>query len=41
LRAVGELNAEARRKAAGLLIKRLRKEKELPDFSLGCRMAIF
>jgi hypothetical protein len=33
LRAVGELNAEARRKAAGLLIKRLRKEKELPFFS--------
>jgi hypothetical protein len=33
LRVVGELNAEARRKAAGLLLKRLRKEKELPFFS--------
>jgi hypothetical protein len=33
LRAVGELNAEARRKAASLLIKRLRKEKELSFFS--------
>src|SRR5262249_7378940 len=30
VRVVGELNAEARRKAVGLLLKRLRKEKELP-----------
>jgi hypothetical protein len=30
LRAVGELNAEARKKAVDLLIKRLKKEKDVP-----------
>jgi hypothetical protein len=32
LRAVGELNAEARRKSVDLLLKRLKKEKEIPFF---------
>jgi hypothetical protein len=33
LRAVGELNAEARRKAVDLLLKRLKKEKGVPFFA--------
>jgi hypothetical protein len=33
LRAVGELNAEARRKAVDLLIKRLKKEKDVPFYA--------
>jgi hypothetical protein len=33
LRTVGELNAEARRKAVDLLIKRLKKEKDVPFYA--------
>jgi hypothetical protein len=33
LRAVGELNAEARRKAVDMLLKRLKKEKDVPFYA--------